>query len=72
MALSAEDLQSIQTMIDAALSTARVPARAPRAPDDLIYEGNGTYWSPGTKHGYSKGAGGILIDTGAQEVGGDT
>jgi len=66
MALTPDDLTAIEAIIDARISAARVPARGPRAPDDLVYEGNGTYYSPGTKMGYAKGPGGVLIQTGIQ------
>jgi hypothetical protein len=66
MALTAEDIGTIQQMIDATVVSARLPQRGPRAPDDLVYEGNGAYYSPGTKMGYAKGPGGQLIQTGIQ------
>jgi len=66
VALTSEDLANIQTMIDNAVSAARLPQRGPRAPDDLVYEGNGTYYSPSTQMGYAKGPGGQLVQTGIQ------
>lgn len=66
MALSAEDLQAITDLIDNRIAVAQVPQRAPRAPADLVYEGNGQYYSDSTKMGYAKGAGGTLIPTGIQ------
>jgi len=66
MALTADDLVQITQLIDNAVNSARLPQRGPRAPDDLIYEGNGSYYSPGTKMGYTKGPGGQLVQTGIQ------
>jgi hypothetical protein len=67
MALSPDDIKAITDLVDARIAGASVPHRAPRAPSDLVYEGNGNYYSSSTKMGYSKGAGGILIPTGVQD-----
>lgn len=66
MALTAEDLQAIDDLINTRIQAAANPPRAPRPPTDLVYEGNGKYWSESTQSYFQKGGGGTLIKTGPE------
>jgi len=65
MALSEEDRAEVEQIVVDQLRLSHSPQRQPRPPGDLVYEGNGSYWSESEQAGYAKGPSGTLIRIGA-------
>jgi len=61
MALTADDIQQINLIVNNAIEASSLPAKRQRPPATLVYEGNGSYYDPSTQAQWVKGPSGTLI-----------